>query len=151
MSSSSNTSSTGVGHGQGHGAAVSVGFPISTNFSPLSGSGSGNGSGNVGSSGMMMMSGGFNGMNPGPPNSTVEDDDEMETALLPTSLNSSLNRVHRNNESHHSFVGTHPTNAGIPGYSPAGAAGSPQGKVVFALIKRLTSKVRSFVSVQGRF
>lgn len=50
-------------------------------------------------------------------------------------------RAHRSNESHHGFVGTHPTNAGLPGYTPGGAAGSPQGKVVLALIKRLTEKV----------
>ena len=51
-------------------------------------------------------------------------------------------RVHRSNESHHGFVGTHPTNAGLPAYTPGGAAGSPQGKVVLALIRRLTEKVR---------
>lgn len=60
---------------------------------------------------------------------------------MPPSAASSSTRVHRSNESH-GFAGAHPTtNATVPAYSPANAAGSPQGKVVLALIKRLTLKV----------
>lgn len=65
------------------------------------------------------------------------------TSGIPTSVSaaSSSTRVHRSNESHHGFVGTHPTNAGPMAYTPANVSGSPQGKAVLALIKRLTAKV----------
>ncbi|TDL29911.1 hypothetical protein BD410DRAFT_780416, partial [Rickenella mellea] len=57
------------------------------------------------------------------------------------SVATSVTRVHRSNDSHHGFVGTHPTHAGLPTLNAAASTSSPQDKVVVALIKRLTSKL----------
>lgn len=67
--------------------------------------------------------------------------------LQSVSVTTTTTRVHRSNDSHHGFVGIHPTNAGPAGFSPAAAAGSPQSKAVLALIKRLTGKVNTGVSI----
>ncbi|KAH8118768.1 hypothetical protein DFH11DRAFT_1839273 [Phellopilus nigrolimitatus] len=65
------------------------------------------------------------------------------TSAIPVSISTSTTstRVHRTNDSHYGFVGTHPTNAGPAAFTPATATGSPQSKAVLALIKRLTSKL----------
>ncbi|KAI5118442.1 hypothetical protein M0805_000576 [Coniferiporia weirii] len=57
------------------------------------------------------------------------------------SVSTASTRVHRSNDSHHGFVGMHPTNAGPVAFTPATATGSPQSKAVLALIKRLTAKL----------
>ncbi|KAL5507799.1 IRA2 [Sanghuangporus vaninii] len=69
------------------------------------------------------------------------------TILQSVSVTTTTTRVHRSNDSHHGFVGIHPTNAGPTGFSPATAAGSPQSKAVLALIKRLTAKLPCYSGI----
>lgn len=65
----------------------------------------------------------------------------LQPSASASGLPSSSARVHRSNDSHHGFVGSHPATASPLSFSPAPATGSPQSKAVLALIKRLTAKV----------